>query len=119
MIQKLIGFNYKNKKINVEVKIVPWWFKGIGLMFSKKQKAKALLFSFNKPVKIPIHSWFVFYDFFAIWLDENKKIIEIKKIKPFSFKILPSRKFKKLIEIPINDQYDKILNLIDGEETFK
>jgi len=88
-------------------------------MFSRKKNAKALLFSFDKPLKMAIHSLFVFYDFFVIWLDENEKVVSIKKVKPFSFNILPSRKFTKLIEIPIKQEYDEVLNLIDEEETFK
>lgn len=116
MIQKLIGFNYKNKKVNVEVNLVPWWFEGIGLMFSRRKHAKALLFSFDKPTKMAIHSWFVFYSFFAIWLDEGGKVIGVKKIKPFSFRVLPSRKFKKIIEIPINSKYDDVLKILDGKK---
>ena len=53
-----------------------------------------------------IHSFFVFFPFLAIWLDDKDKIIDSKVIKPFRFSILPSKKFVKLIEIPINKDYD-------------
>jgi len=116
MIQKLIGFNYKKEKIKIKVSVVPWWFEGIGLMFSRRKKANALLFSFDKPVKMSIHSWFVFYSFFAIWLDEYGKLIEVKKVKPFSFNVSPSVKFKKLIEIPISPKYDDVSKILDGKK---
>ena len=116
MIQKLIGFNYKKEKIKIKVSVVPWWFEGIGLMFSRRKKANALLFSFDKPVNMSIHSWFVFYSFFAIWLDEYGKLIEVKKVKPFSFNVSPSVKFKKLIEIPISPKYDDVSKILDGKK---
>ncbi len=119
MKKEFVNFNYGGKEIKLEVSKVPWWFEGIGLMFSRRKKARALIFDLKKEVKMRIHSLFVFYSFFAIWLDGDKKIIDIKKIKPFSFGVLPSRKFRYLIEVPINEKYDGVLSVIDGGETFK
>ena len=111
----MISFTFNGKKVKFEINVVPWWFEGIGLMFSKRNRARALLFSFDKPTKMAIHSFFVFYDFFAIWLDDEGKVIEIKRVKPFQFNILPSRKFVKLIEVPINGFYDEVLQILDGK----
>jgi uncharacterized membrane protein (UPF0127 family) len=119
MKKEIINFNVGKNKISLEVFKVPWWFEGIGLMFSRRKKAKALIFDLKKEIKMKIHSFFVFYPFFAIWLDENKKIIDIKKVNPFSFGLLPSRNFRYLIEVPINEKYDGVLRIIDGGETFK
>jgi uncharacterized membrane protein (UPF0127 family) len=119
MEKELINFNYNGKNIELKVLKVPWWFEGIGLMFSRRKKAKALIFDLKKEVKMKIHSLFVFFPFLSIWLDGNKKVIEVKKITPFNFSILPSRKFRYLIEIPINKDYDEVLKIIDGKETFK
>ena len=94
------------------VKKVNFVGEAIGLMFSRRQKAKALLFDFKKPVKIAIHSWFVFFDFYAIWLDENEKIIQIKKIKPWTCFVRPNEKFVKLVEIPVNEKYIDVVGLI-------
>ena len=107
-----IGLKYKNKKLKLDVKECGlfWMFKG--LMFTKKENARALLFSFKKPWRMKIHSFFVFFPFVAIWLDDKNEIIELKIIRPFTFFILPRRPFSKLIEIPINSKYDKIVKLL-------
>ena len=106
----------KSKKVSLEVKDCRGLMQGIGLMFSRREKAKNLLFKFNKPVKLAIHSFFVFYDFLAVWIGENGQVMEIKRVKPFLFYIQPRNKFKALVEIPINSKNKKIL---DGIEKFK
>ena len=106
MKKKLIGFNYRGKKLSFEVFAVPKWREAIGLMFSRREKAKALLFEFKKPVRMPIHSLFVFFPFFAVWLDSENKVVGSKIVYPFKFRILPSEKFVKLVEIPLNSKYD-------------
>ncbi|MDO8467895.1 MAG: DUF192 domain-containing protein [Nanoarchaeota archaeon] len=85
----------------------------IGLMFSRRESAKALMFEFSYDVKMPIHSWFVFYPFVVLWLDKNNKILEKKVVTPWAFSISPSKKYKKLVEIPINSNYNKILHVLD------
>lgn len=71
-------------------------------MFSKKEKAPVLLFDWNRNVKYGIHSYFVFYDFFAIWIDEKNNVIQVDKVKPWTNYLAPKRKYSRLIEIPIN-----------------
>jgi len=107
-----ISFNYKGKKHFIDVKKVKK--SSFGLMF-KSKKTKPLLFSFDKPSNFKITSLFVFFEFVAIWMDENNKIIEIKKIKPFTISIKPKKSFKKLIEIPINDKNKDIIKLLVGD----
>ena len=119
MKKKIVNLIYKKRKISFEVLKVPWWYEGIGLMFSRRKKASALIFNLRKSSRMAIHSWFVFFPFVAIWLDKNKKIISIKEIRPFRFRILPSVKFEYLIEIPKNEKYDEIMNFLVGGETFK
>ncbi len=118
MKKKLIGLNLKGKKIKLETFVVPFWRKGIGLMFQRREKAKALVFEFKSPVKMAIHSWFVFFPFFAIWLDSKNKVLSYKIVKPFEFNILPSKKFVKLVEVPISKKY-KVLGLPSIKERFK
>jgi len=85
-----------------------------GLMFRKKEKARALLFVFDKSTRMAIHSFFVFFPFVAIWLDDKNEIIEKKFIRPFRLFIKPKKPFHKLLEVPINKKYQrKILNLVD------
>ncbi|MAG10874.1 hypothetical protein CMI44_00995 [Candidatus Pacearchaeota archaeon] len=100
-----IGLKYKNKNLNLDVKRGNFFQKFWGLMFCRRENAKVLLFDFGKPVKISIHSWFVFFPFVAIWLGEKNKILEIKKIKPFELMICPGGSFHKLVEIPCSRKY--------------
>lgn len=103
-----LTLNYKNKKINLDVKLCRLKF--LGLMFTRREKARALLFDFKRQRRISIHSWFVFFDFVAVWLDDKDKIMEIKVVKPFSFSVHPEKSFSKLIEIPVNKEYRPKLN---------
>jgi len=107
----------RNRKINVEAKEVSFFGKIWGLMFSRRESAKNLAFNFSKPVNTSIHSWFVFYPFLAIWLNEKKEIAEYKIVNPFSFSIKPRQKFKILIEIPINKRNAKVVKILDGKKT--
>ncbi len=104
MKEKKITFK---KNIFIEAEVCNWFKKISGLMFTKKNKAKSLLFEFGKEKRIPIHSLFVFFDFLAIWSNSFNKIIKMEIIKPFNFKILPKKKFTKLLEIPLNKKYSK------------
>ena len=78
-------------------------------MFSRREKSSALLFEFKNPTITPIHSFFVFYSFLAIWLDTDDKIIEMKIVRPWIFSVKPKKKFIKLIEVPVSLRYSKIL----------
>ncbi len=108
-----ILLKYKNKKFPLEVKKVNFFGKFIGLMFSRREKALALLFDFEKPTNQAIHSLFVFFPFVAIWLDENEKIVEIMKIPSWKFLIKPKKKFVRLIEIPVSKKYSEVIEFLD------
>ena len=72
--------------------------KAIGLMFSRKKKT--LIFIFKKEKIIPLHMFFVFYPIDVIFLNKNKKVVEIKQnLRPFAFYI-PKNKAKYVIELP-------------------
>ncbi len=87
-----------------------------GLMFSRRKKAKALLFEWKN---CAIHSFFVFYPFLALWLDGHNKIVDKKIVKPFSLCVFSGKNSEKLLEVPINKKYrGEILSLV-GEKTFK
>ncbi len=56
--------------------------KSIGLMFSKP---KNIVLEFKKPRQIGLHMLFVFYPIDVLFLDEDRRIVEIKEnFKPFS-----------------------------------
>jgi uncharacterized membrane protein (UPF0127 family) len=71
--------------------------KALGLMFSRKRN---LLFEFDREQKVSLHNFFVFYPINLVFLDKNKKVIEIKKnFKPFTF-YTSKTKVKYLLETP-------------------
>ena len=109
-----INFNDKTIEIS-EVKECNGFNKIIGLMFTKKEKARALLFDFKKPVRIPIHSFFVFFPFLVIWLNNKNKIIEIRFVKPFNCPIHSKENFSKILEIPVNKKYNEIIEILVGD----
>jgi uncharacterized membrane protein (UPF0127 family) len=88
--------------------------KTIGLMFSRREKAEILLFSFKQKQKIAIHSFFVFYPFLAVWLDERNRISKVKIIKPFIPYASSDRKCFRLAEIPISRKNRRIIKALVG-----
>ena len=74
--------------------------KTIGLMFSKRIDDKGLIFFFNNEKIVPLHMWFVFYPIDVLFLDKDKKVVEIKhNFKPFSF-YNPKNNAKYIVELP-------------------
>ena len=113
-----IILNYKNKKIEIKdiKKVKKILGKMNGLMF-KSQNTNALLFEFKKQTKASIHSLFVFFPFLAIWLDDKNKIIEKRAVMPFTFSVKPKKEFTKLLEIPINSKYSKVINTFQKDSS--
>jgi uncharacterized protein len=94
--------NKRNKKIlEMHPKFCKNNFsKGLGLMFSKKPKT--LIFVFNKEKIISLHMFFVFYPIDVLFLNKNKKVVQLKEnFKPFKI-IIPKKPAKYIIELPNN-----------------
>jgi len=87
--------------------------KAIGLMFSKQETARAMLFRFNKETKTPIHSFFC-PEFLAVWM-KNGNVIETRVVNKRNFSIKPKEKFDTLIEIPFNKRYEKAINFFKNK----
>jgi len=117
-LREKIGLIYKGKRIEIKgVKRLSKFGKGIGLMFHRREKCPAMLFEFKKPVKMKIHSFFVFFPFVGIWMDNQNKIIEVRVIQPWNISISPKKEFYKLLEIPINKKYRrKIMLLVESQK---
>ncbi len=115
---KKIIINHKKKKIKVDAEDCNLFRKFSGLMFSRREKAGILIFRFRKKQKIAIHSFFVFYPFIAVWLDEKNKIVDLKIVKPFNPCIYPKKESSSLVEIPINRKNKKIVFLLVGKNKF-
>jgi len=77
--------NKKRKTIvsqNVEI-CSTYMKKARGLMFSKQ---KDLLFVQKKEEKVPLHMWFVFFPIDVVYLNKQKRVVEIKEnFLPFTF----------------------------------
>jgi uncharacterized membrane protein (UPF0127 family) len=71
-----------------------------GIMFKKSLK-KPMLFFFSRKAGLEnsIHSLFCFVTFDAIFLDENKKVVQTLTVKPFILNITP-KPCLYLIEAP-------------------
>lgn len=98
-----VKINYKNKNIKIknltECKSI--FSRTRGLMFRKK--IIPLIFKFKRPVRLGIHSLFVFNKFVAIWI-KNNKVIDVKIIKPWKPFIKINKEFDTLIELPIEER---------------
>ena len=73
-----------------------------GLILRKKIE-KPILFVFPRSSRLgsAIHSFFVFIPFDAVFLDERKRVVDVRAdVKPFTPLIVPRTAAKYLIEAP-------------------
>jgi uncharacterized protein len=74
------------------------WSKARGLMFTIKFK-QPLIMVFEEPQIVSLHMFFVFYPIDVLFLDNKKKVVEIKlNFRPYSF-YTPNKKAKYVIEL--------------------
>lgn len=60
-----------------------------GLMFSRPRN---LIFELPKPKKVRMHMFFVFYAIDVVFLDSQKKVVELKKnLRPFGVYVSGNR----------------------------
>ncbi|MCX8167043.1 MAG: DUF192 domain-containing protein [Candidatus Micrarchaeota archaeon] len=86
-----------------------------GLMFRKRHVN--LFFVFDEEKIYPIHSYFVFFEFDAIYIQSNGRIVEIyKNVKPNSF-INPKEKANYLLEAYSGFSEKNNINIGDVVET--
>ena len=72
--------------------------KAIGLMFS--MNPKNLVFIFKKERIVPLHMFFVIFPIDVLFLDKNKRVVELKEnFRPFTSHT-PKAKSKYVIELP-------------------
>jgi len=108
MKREIIFFN-RGKSFFVNAKDCNLFWKGIGLMFSRRENAEILIFRFKKKTRIAIHSFFVFFPFVALWLNEENEVVDLKIVKPFTSCVLPTEKSFSLIEIPLNEKNENLM----------
>lgn len=105
---KIVFKKRGKKKFEIDVKSCD--ISSTGLMFTRKENAKALLFDLGKSSRLALTSIFVFFDFIAIWLDEKNNVLDLKVCKPWRLFINTNKKFNKILEIPCNEKYSKLIN---------
>ena len=102
------------KKIVTNKKILTnFVVQGIGLMFHKKINNIGYVFKFKKEKIVPLTMMFVFFSIDVLFLDGEKKVVEIVEgLKPFR-NYWPKRKAKYVIELPVNTIKEKEINIGD------
>jgi hypothetical protein len=105
----------KNRTIAKEVDVADSFFKKVkGLMFSRKfQKPLLIVFSREARKINAIHSLFVFFKFDAVFLNNKKIVVDIRKVKPFTPLITPRKPTKYLIELKEGEADKMRINIGD------
>jgi len=70
--------------------------KAIGLMFSGRRN---LIFNFDEERRISLHMMFVFFPIWAVYLNDEKEVVNIKKLLPFISMCYPKEKAKYILEL--------------------
>ncbi|MAG21831.1 MAG: hypothetical protein CL943_00805 [Candidatus Diapherotrites archaeon] len=100
-------FNRKKKKeIMPKVRIASSsWYKLKGLMFENQQQFDyALVFPLPREsiAMATIHMLFVFFPIDVVYLDKNKKVVDIvQNLQPFTPSCSPKKPSKFFIELPV------------------
>ena len=86
---------------------------GTGLMFRWKIKDLGYVFAFKKESIIPLTMMFVFFPIDVLFLDSEKKVVEIvQNLRPFR-NYWPKKKAKYIIELPKGTAYQKNVHVGD------
>lgn len=84
--------------------------KAHGLMFSKK---KNIIFAFKNERIVPLHMLFVFFPIDVLFLDKNKKVVDIKKnFLPWTF-YTPKNKAMYVVELEAGTVIKSKTNISD------
>lgn len=105
---------YKKKSLDIDAKKSNIIGKTLGLMF-KSRDTKNLLFEFKKDVNLAIHSYFVFFPFLIIWLNNDNNVVDWHVVVPFCPAVYSRKTFRKIVEIPLNKKNTKIVDFFVGK----
>ncbi|MFH0870544.1 MAG: DUF192 domain-containing protein [archaeon] len=73
--------------------------KGTGLMFRKKPDY-GLVFEFSREKMIPLTMMFMLCSIDVLFLDKDRKVVEIARLKPFR-DYMPKKKAMFVVELPV------------------
>ncbi|MBI2043753.1 hypothetical protein HYT24_00110 [Candidatus Pacearchaeota archaeon] len=102
---------FKKKKIKIPVKEVPLY--STGLMFRTKNTSN--LYFNLRGKNISLTSWFVFFPFLVLWVDERRKVVDFKVVRPFTMVINSQKKFHSIVEVPLNIKNVRIFGFFVGK----
>ncbi len=105
---KQVHIKKGHRTINIPVRDVRSFEKGIGLMFRTRNTTN-LLFSFTKDVRTLFTSIFVFFPYLSIWLDKDYRVLDARIIKPFTLRVPTHKPFRYVVEVPVNEANSEIL----------
>lgn len=80
-----------------------------GLMFSSRN-SRNLLFEFKKYNRTLFTSYFVFFKFLILWLDEHNNVLDFEIVEPFKSCIYSKYKFRRVLEVPFNEVNSDLIN---------
>ncbi len=94
-------------KLNIKIKLAKTFLqKALGLMF-RKHFNYCLIFYLEQQSKLKnsIHMLFVFTPILAVFLDDHKKVVDKKVLKPFYLHYTPKKPCSYLLEMPTKYNY--------------
>jgi len=107
-----VSFSFGKKEIKLKTRLVPFWYEGFGLMFTKLNTAKSLLFSYKFSSRMTLFSSFIPYEFLAVWVNSGNKIVGMKIVKRGESGVEPGVKFNRLIEIPLSKKFSLVTSFL-------
>lgn len=110
--------NCRGRKIKIKTLKLSSFGKVFGLMF-RTSDCDNILFEFDTDEKMAFHSFFCFFPFLILWLDEKNNVLDWKIVHPFELRISTSKSFRKVVEIPLNKRNMKVVHFFVGKERFK
>ncbi len=80
------------------------WKKAVGLMFRKKIKKPLVLVATRESRALAaVHTFFMHFPIDLIFLDSEKKVVDMKRnVKPWKFNLVPEKPAKYVIEAEHN-----------------
>lgn len=117
--KKMVGFSCMGNSEDLNVRVVPFWYEGIGLMFTKEKTANALMFTYSFSTRMTIFSSFIPYDFLAVWINSKNEVVNFQIVKPGENGVEPGVKFRKLVEIPFNKKHRKVVDFFMNKKNNK
>lgn len=114
-----ISVFFRGKKILIDIKNTGFISRGLGLTF-RMRNTKNLLFEFPQGVTWQgnLTSFFVFFPFLTLWLDDKNKVVDFKVVEPFTFCIKQKKKFYKIVEVPFNDKNKELIVRFIGDKKY-